>query len=307
MPTTIEDIPMALTEHASAGEFISRTGAGTGRNGSVDTAMSADQFREWLLPASPSVTDERETADTPEREFARALLARIEARAGGTVTWLNHYTAMQSLRGGVPVHRFDHLGVDGILLRRLLGATTPRTSADLVLPLVLEHGAPLRIALIGSTTETLQAVAAKIEAQYGHRVVLMRDGYAGLPSAAELRTELQAAGAQIAVVGLGAPLQDHYTLAAASPEVLVVTCGGWLDQFAGEESYYPAWAYPLRLNWLVRLAREPRRLWRRYTLDALRALRSRTKLRHYVTVVGGRPLAEAFSAPETSTATVSAA
>jgi hypothetical protein len=111
---------------------------------------------------------------------------------------------------------------------------------------------------------------------------------------------------QIAVLGLGAPLQDHYALATASPGILVATCGGWLDQFAGD-TYYPAWAYPLRLNWLVRLAREPRRLWRRYTIDALRALWSRAALIQYVTVEGRRPLVEAFSQPQASYADLSAA
>jgi exopolysaccharide biosynthesis WecB/TagA/CpsF family protein len=242
----------------------------------------------------------------PEYAFASALVGRVQAGLGGAVTWVNHYSALQSLRGGVPLDRFDHLGVDGILLCRLLGPNTARTSADLVIPLMLEQSAPLRVALIGSTRETLQAVTAKIESQYGHRVVLVRDGYGELPPAAELRDQLRAARVQLAIVGLGAPLQDHYALAAASSDVLVLTCGGWLDQFTAD-SYYPAWAYPLRLNWLVRLAREPKRLWRRYTLDALRALRSRAELVRYVTVVGRRPLAAAFSQPAASPAALLAA
>ena len=50
-----------------------------------------------------------------------------------------------------------------------------------------------------------------------------------------------------------------------------LSCGGFLDQVL-RPGYYPAWAYPLRLNWLIRLAREPRRLWRRYTVDAVLAV-----------------------------------
>jgi exopolysaccharide biosynthesis WecB/TagA/CpsF family protein len=264
-----------------------------------------DALERSAVPAPTPVDGAEPAAETPERQFARALLARVEAGVGGTVTWLNHYSATQSMNGRVPLRWFDHLGVDGILLCRLLGSPTPRTSADLVLPLLFEHPVPLRIALIGSTPETLQAVTTKIEAR-GHRVVLRRDGYAGLPTPAKLRAELRNAGAQIAVLGLGAPLQDHYALATASPGILVATCGGWLDQFAGD-TYYPAWAYPLRLNWLVRLAREPRRLWRRYTVDALRALWSRAALIQYVTVEGRRPLAEAFSQPQASYADLSAA
>jgi exopolysaccharide biosynthesis WecB/TagA/CpsF family protein len=221
--------------------------------------------------------------------FAALLAENIDRRAGGTVTWLNHYSAMQALSAGVPVDRFDYLGLDGIFLCHLVRSSACRTSADLVLPLLLERTTGLRVALIGSTAETLGLVAERITAEYGHLVVLMRDGYDQLPEPAELRRQLEAARVQLAVVGLGAPKQDHYVLHLATPGVLVTTCGGWLDQFSGD-TYYPAWAYPLRLNWLVRLAREPKRLWRRYTVDAVRALRARAALTEYVTVQGKRPL-----------------
>jgi exopolysaccharide biosynthesis WecB/TagA/CpsF family protein len=247
------------------------------------------------------------TAPTPEAQLAATLLADVRRGTGATVTWLNHYSAMQSLQGGVPLDQFDYLGLDGILLCQLVRSDVPRTSADLVLPVLLEQPGELRIALIGSTQETLAAVAAKIEGQYGHRVVLVRDGYGQLPAPADLRDELRAARAQVAIVGLGAPLQDHYALAIKRPGLLVATCGGWLDQFAGGETYYPAWAYPLRLNWLVRLAREPQRLWRRYSVDAARALRARAALIDYVTGQGRRPLTASFSGPETSLTDVSAA
>jgi beta-1,4-glucosyltransferase len=65
-----------------------------------------------------------------------------------------------------------------------------------------------------------------------------------------------------------------------------LTCGGFLDQ-ALQVNYYPAWAYPLRLNWLVRVLREPRRLWRRYTVDAVRAVAARAELRQGMRDVPG--------------------
>jgi hypothetical protein len=75
------------------------------------------------------------------------------------------------------------------------------------------------------------------------------------------------------IVGLGAGLQEQVLLegARAMTRGYAMTCGGFLDQVL-QPGYYPAWAYPLRLNWLVRLSREPRRLWRRYTVHALLAL-----------------------------------
>jgi exopolysaccharide biosynthesis WecB/TagA/CpsF family protein len=226
----------------------------------------------------------------PVAHFASLLADNLERGDGGVVTWLNHHSALLALRAGIPLGEFDYLGLDGIFLCRLLESAVPRTSADLLLPVLLEQTRGLRIAFIGSTTETLRMVADKASAMYGHDVVLMCDGYAGLPEPGELRRALVAADVQVAIVGLGAPRQDAYALALRSPGMLVMTCGGWLDQFAGG-TYYPAWAYPLRLNWLVRLAREPKRLWRRYTIDAVRALRAKKALVAYLTGEGRRPLA----------------
>jgi exopolysaccharide biosynthesis WecB/TagA/CpsF family protein len=238
--------------------------------------------------------DERDHALAAER-LADVLAGQVRQGDGGVITWLNHYSALRAVRAGVPLDRFDYLGLDGILLCRLVGEDVPRTSADLVLPALLERAEGLRIALIGSTDESLRAVAAKAESTYGHEVVLARNGYADLPEPGELRRTLRALRVDLVVIGLGAPLQDFYALDLQGAGPLVLTCGGWLDQYAAGGQYYPAWAYPLRLNWLVRLVREPRRLWRRYTVEALRAFRAKKALRDYVTGVGGRPLAAALS------------
>jgi exopolysaccharide biosynthesis WecB/TagA/CpsF family protein len=230
--------------------------------------------------------------------LADELSDRIARGVGGTITWFNHFSALAAMKAGVPVHRFDYLGLDGVFLCRLLGvdSATCRTSADLVLPRMLERSQPLRIALVGSRPQTLEVVAGKIERQFGHRVVLTMDGYRGRPEAASLQQELRAVRAQLVIVGLGTPLQDFYALSLKRRGLLVATCGGWLDQFA-QDSYYPSWAYPLKLNWLVRLAKEPRRLWRRYSADAVRALRARAALTQYVAGQGARPLGAATAKP----------
>lgn len=236
-----------------------------------------------------AVARSRQADEAPIERLAQALAANLERGIGGTLTWLNHYSALRAREAGVPLHEFDYLGVDGILLCRLVKTDCARTSADLLLPALLERSQQLRIALIGSTSGTLLNVREKIESNYGHQVVLMRDGYEERPSPALLRRELRTNRVQLVIVGLGAPLQDFYALDIRLRGVLVATCGGWLDQFSGE-NYYPAWAYPLRLNWLVRLVREPRRLWRRYSIDAVRAFRARAGLIDYVAGQGRRPL-----------------
>jgi N-acetylglucosaminyldiphosphoundecaprenol N-acetyl-beta-D-mannosaminyltransferase len=63
-----------------------------------------------------------------------------------------------------------------------------------------------------------------------------------------------------------------------------MTTGSYIDHLADWDgvsaSWYPRWADVLRLNWLYRLAREPRRLWRRYTIEIVQfaALIVRTRV-----------------------------
>ena len=92
----------------------------------------------------------------------------------------------------------------------------------------------------------------------------------------------------LVLVGLGAGLQEQVLLEAASAmrRGYALTCGGFIDQVL-QEGYYPEWAYPLKLNWLVRLAREPRRLWRRYTVEALSAVGRRADWRASMARVPG--------------------
>ncbi|MPQ99418.1 glycosyltransferase [Modestobacter sp. I12A-02628] len=218
------------------------------------------------------------------------LTSVLLRRGGAVVTWLNHHSALESMRAGVPLAQFDHVGIDGTLLSRLVRAGRPRTTADLVLPVLLGDLRDLRVALVGSSAAALAATSSRIREDFGHDVVLAVDGYDGLPAPGDLRRRLGELEAHLVIVGLGAPRQDAYALALRAPGCLVVTCGGWIDQFS-QDHYYPPWAYPLRLNWLVRLYREPRRLWRRYSTEAWRAVLLRRQLTAYVVGPGQAPAA----------------
>jgi exopolysaccharide biosynthesis WecB/TagA/CpsF family protein len=214
--------------------------------------------------------------------LADCLIGRLSATSTTTVTWLNHVSAMTGVAANVDYSGFDYVGIDGVLLRSLLDKDGPRTSADLVLPLLLDKAASgLRVALIGSTSHALERSAAVIGRRSASPIVVYRrNGYDEMIDAASAALELTASRVDLVIVGLGAPRQDQYVLDLAEHGVrgVILTCGGWLDQ-VHKENYYPWFAYPLRLNWLFRLCREPRRLWRRYSIDGVRAIRSRQLLR----------------------------
>ncbi len=67
-------------------------------------------------------------------------------------------------------------------------------------------------------------------------------------------------------IGLGIPKQD-VLMARAHPElpgVSIGAIGAVFDWFAGNVAKAPEWMQNAGLEWLFRLSKEPRRLWRRY-------------------------------------------
>lgn len=220
-----------------------------------------------------------------EHIWTEHLLGEVELlyneSAAGAVTWLNHYSIMQDMRSSINLSSFSHVGVDGSLLRLILRKPVPRTSADLLLPRLLEtRRAGHRLALVGGTTRALLSAQSSIRASYQNiEVPLAIDGYAGMVPAEDMAITLNSHSIDTVILGLGAPLQDKYAadLLAAGCKAVIFTAGGWLDQVS-QTAYYPKWAYSLNLNWLVRLLKEPKRLWRRYSIDAVRAILSRDSI-----------------------------
>jgi N-acetylglucosaminyldiphosphoundecaprenol N-acetyl-beta-D-mannosaminyltransferase len=102
---------------------------------------------------------------------------------------------------------------------------------------------------------------------------------------------------QIVLVAFGAPKQEVWIQDAApalAPCVLL-GIGASLDFVAGVAQRSPAWMSRTGLEWLYRLAKEPRRLWRRYLLRdpkflaiLLRTARGR-RSSAASTVQGGQP------------------
>ena len=85
---------------------------------------------------------------------------------------------------------------------------------------------------------------------------------------AEIAARVRAAEPDILLVALGSPKQEKWIY--MHHRELGVPCsigiGASLDFIAGRFSRAPVWMQKSGLEWLYRLVREPRRLWRRYLL-----------------------------------------
>lgn len=214
------------------------------------------------------------------RNLVDNLLAKRMQEKSVKLTWLNHYSAVKTLNSGVNLSYFDGIGIDGTFLRLLLGKAVPRTSADLVLPILMDSIGHCTVGIIGSNEGKLRAAERAIARIWPNvEVAWAFNGYSNRPKPTVINSELS--HVDILIVGLGSPAQDEYigdVPRSNRGSQIILTCGGWIDQI-GEASYYPSWAYPLHLNWLIRVVKEPRRLWKRYTKDALIAWRYRRQLR----------------------------
>lgn len=83
---------------------------------------------------------------------------------------------------------------------------------------------------------------------------------------ATIAAEINSSGAQVVWVGIGQPKQELW-MAKMRPLLqapLLVGVGAAFDFHAGLVKQAPPWMQRNGLEWVYRLAKEPRRLWRRY-------------------------------------------
>lgn len=191
---------------------------------------------------------------------------------GASITWLNHFTVVNA--DWDSLQKVDFIGIDGTLLQlilRICGMRIARTSADLILPTMLRMQAAdqKRIGLLGGKPGIASGAGRKIPG-----VIYCGDGYADLQEILRKPQILMDASIDTLILGLGAGLQDQIAvqLREKIPSMMVVTAGGWLDQMNIRDQYFPDWIHRFRLGWAWRLFHEPKRLYRRYTVDAVRFL-----------------------------------
>ena len=85
----------------------------------------------------------------------------------------------------------------------------------------------------------------------------------------DLRSQLEASQADILWCGLSTPKQERFMAAYCHrmPVKLMVGVGAAFDLLSGNLAEAPNWMKSAGLQWLYRLMKEPKRLWRRYLLN----------------------------------------
>ena len=139
--------------------------------------------------------------------------------------------------------------------------------------LVCERAAKegLPIYLFGSTQTVVAKFAENLRKNYpgiqiaGAEPSSFRTGSAAESAALDAR--IKASGAKLVFVGLGCPRQEIFVFEHAEAlNCPVLAVGAAFDFSAGSLKQAPPWMQNSGLEWLFRLYREPKRLWRRYLL-----------------------------------------
>jgi N-acetylglucosaminyldiphosphoundecaprenol N-acetyl-beta-D-mannosaminyltransferase len=136
--------------------------------------------------------------------------------------------------------------------------------------------ATLKVLVIGSTAES-NSTFCNIVTSQNPRFHLV--GIPGLPFTenlvAQVRSAAQDFKPDLILVGLGMPRQEELVRSASLNKLgAVIACvGGAIDQISGAQKNAPRWLGPLGLEWVWRLAHNPKRLAFRYLVEPLLLLK----------------------------------
>lgn len=125
------------------------------------------------------------------------------------------------------------------------------------------------IYLFGSSQKVIDALCIKLPERYPGLKIAGAESPPFRPLTPEeddaVVERMNSSGAGIVFVGLGAPKQDLFAHFHRNRINAVQVCvGAAFDFHAGTLKMAPEWMQRSGLEWLYRMVREPRRLWRRY-------------------------------------------
>lgn len=138
--------------------------------------------------------------------------------------------------------------------------------------IALAHREGLRVFVLGATAEVNARALVNLAERFPGLQVAGRDGYFPDTANAEVAAQIRSSVADIILLAMPTPKKESFMLdwQDRSAVPVGIGCGGYIDTVAGVTRLPPAWVSRLALSWLVRVAQEPRKLWRRIFLGNVR-------------------------------------
>jgi N-acetylglucosaminyldiphosphoundecaprenol N-acetyl-beta-D-mannosaminyltransferase len=166
----------------------------------------------------------------------------------------------------------DGAGVQ-FAIRILTGRTAHRTTPPEWIGTVLEAlGPTASIFWLGGSDEAVAEAARRYETRYGVRTAGIQHGFFDMSKnsadSLALVERINQVAPSILLVNMGMPRQERWLWDnwECLQSGVAITAGALVDHAAGRVHRPPRWVANLGIEWIVRLVREPRRLWRRYLI-----------------------------------------
>jgi N-acetylglucosaminyldiphosphoundecaprenol N-acetyl-beta-D-mannosaminyltransferase len=205
---------------------------------------------------------------------------RIQRKIKTAVVAVNPEKVMKARRDPELLETLQSAGLlipDGIgvvwAARLLYQKNIERVPGSELMPRICELCASkgYSIFLLGGTEEVNNAASKAIQENYpGIRIAGTRDGYFSEMQREDVTRAINNSGADIVFVALGSPKQEFWMARdfGRVNALIAQGVGGTFDVISGRVQRAPKVFRVMNLEWLYRLARQPRRLFRQSALGA---------------------------------------
>jgi N-acetylglucosaminyldiphosphoundecaprenol N-acetyl-beta-D-mannosaminyltransferase len=226
-----------------------------------------------------------ELAAWDQEQLVDHVMSELEAGRGGWIVTANldflrkfhRDAAVRRLYGAADLRIAD--GMPLVWASKLQGEALPSRIAGSTLTGRLAGEAATRgrsIFLMGGQDGAAEQASRVLSAQHpGLRVAGFAEPMIGQPPSVDEREEIEGllsrAGPDLLFAGFGTPKQEQLLqhLRGRFPRMWMVGVGGTFNFIAGRVRRAPTWIQDNGLEWVHRLAQEPRRLAKRYLLKDL--------------------------------------
>ncbi|MEP1932099.1 MAG: WecB/TagA/CpsF family glycosyltransferase [Roseibium sp.] len=235
----------------------------------LDTSSRADSKISLIGPLSVMRLNRIEAVELVQ--------AALEQRAQLDIAICNAHTALTAFEDadyaavlGKMTLLNDGIGVN--LANKILhgvGFPDNLNGTDLV-PFILENiDRPLRIYLLGAKDTQVNLAKVHLEKTYpAHVIVGHRNGYVSEADCPDVCAKISAVKPDLLLVAMGNPRQERFIVENRHHLDVGVTIGvgALFDFLSGSVARAPSVIRAIGLEWLFRLAQEPRRLVYRYAI-----------------------------------------
>jgi len=226
-----------------------------------------------------------EVDNLSEGEAVAAIARRIEAGGAHYLCVINAAKAVAASRDVRLRAALGHAalvtadGISVVWAARWLGSPLKErvTGIDLFERLVAEAASRgWSVYFFGARDESVRGVVARFSREHTNlRVAGWRNGYFEPSEAAAIAEDIRRSKADLLFVAMGSPAQEYWIAEQLERTGVrfAMGVGGSFDHLSGRKPRAPRWMQRAGLEWLYRLQREPRRLWRRYLVGNLQFIR----------------------------------